>query len=65
MTACWKALAGANALLLSVVHAGQGTGVGEPVPEIKVTAVPEPSPILLLVGAMAALFLLMRKGGPR
>ena len=30
-TACWKALAWANALFLSVVHAGQSIAVGEPV----------------------------------
>ncbi len=64
-TASRTALAWANALLLSVAHAGPGTAVGEPVPEVKVTAVPEPSPLFLLAGAMAVLFLLMRKGGPR
>ena len=64
-TACCKALAWANVLLLSVAHAGQGPAVGEPLPEVKVTAVPEPSPLFLLAGAIAVLFLLMRKGGPR
>ncbi|MCW1922263.1 PEP-CTERM sorting domain-containing protein [Luteolibacter arcticus] len=59
------ALAFANALLLSVAHAGPGTAVGEPLPEVKVTAVPEPSPLLMLAGGLAVLFLLMRKGGPR
>ena len=51
--------------MLSAAHAGTGTAVGEPLPEVKVTAVPEPSPIFLLASAMAVLFLLMRKGGPR
>jgi hypothetical protein len=64
-TACRTALAWASVLLTSVVRAGSGTAVGDPLPEIKVTAVPEPSPIFLLAGAMAVLFLLMRKGGPR
>jgi hypothetical protein len=64
-TASRTVLAWAYVLLLSVVHAGPGTVVGEPLPEVKVTAVPEPSPLFLLAGAMAVLFLLMRKGGPR
>jgi hypothetical protein len=64
-TACCKALAWANVLLLSVAHAGPGMAVGEPLPEVKVTAVPEPSPLFLLAGGIAVLFLLMRKGGPR
>jgi hypothetical protein len=64
-TACCKALAWASLLLLSAAHAGPGTAVGEPLPEVKATAVPEPSPIFLLASAMAVLFLLMRKGGPR
>ncbi|MEK7952997.1 PEP-CTERM sorting domain-containing protein [Luteolibacter soli] len=63
--ACRNALALASVLLLSVAHAGPGAVVGDPVPEVKVTAVPEPSPLFLLAGAMAVLFLLMRKGGPR
>lgn len=58
-------LALTSALLLSVAHAGPGPVVGEPLPEVKVTAVPEPSPFLLLAGGIAVLFLLMRKGGPR
>lgn len=64
-TACRKASAWASVLLTSVVHAGTGTAVGDSLPEVKVTAVPEPSPIFLLAGAMAVLLLLMRKGGPR
>jgi hypothetical protein len=64
-SACVKAVALTNSLLLSVVHAGPGAAIGEPVPEVKVTAVPEPSPIFLLAGALAVLLLLMRKGGPR
>jgi len=60
-----KALAWANVLVLSVARAGTGTAIGDPVPEVHVTAVPEPSPVFLLAGAMAVLFLLMRKGGPR
>jgi hypothetical protein len=63
--ACCKALARASVLLLSAAYAGPGTAVGEPLPEVNVTAVPEPSPIFLLASAMAVLFLLMRKGGPR
>ena len=50
--------------MLSVACAGQGMAVSDPIPE-KVTAVPEPSPLFLLAGAIAVLFLLMRKGGPR
>lgn len=55
-----KAVVLANLLLLSVVHAG-----GEAVSEVKVPVVPEPSPVLLLAGALAVLMLLFRKGGPR
>ncbi|RYD67191.1 MAG: PEP-CTERM sorting domain-containing protein [Verrucomicrobiaceae bacterium] len=62
---CRNALAWAYGLLLSVACAGPGTAVGDSVPEVKVTAVPEPSPLFLLAGAIAVLFLLMRKGGPR
>lgn len=61
---CRNALAWAYGLMLSVACAGQGMAVGDPIPE-KVTAVPEPSPLFLLAGAIAVLFLLMRKGGPR
>jgi hypothetical protein len=64
-TACRKALAWPSVLLTSVVLAGTGIASGDPLPEVKATAVPEPSPIFLLAGAMAVLFLLMRKGGPR
>jgi hypothetical protein len=64
-TACRIALASVNVLLLSAAYAGPGTPVGEALPEVKVTAVPEPSPIFLFASAMAVLFLLMRKGGPR
>ena len=64
-TACRKALAGTSVLLLSAAYARTGTAVGEVLPEVEVTAVPEPSPIFLFASAMAVLFLLMRKGGPR
>ncbi|MCW1887508.1 PEP-CTERM sorting domain-containing protein [Luteolibacter flavescens] len=63
--ACRRALAAVNLLILSVAHATQGPGIGDPIPEVKATAVPEPSPLFLLAGAMAVLLLLMRKGGPR
>ena len=65
LISCRNALALAHVLLLSVVCAGSGTVVGDPIPEVPVTAVPEPSPLFLLAGAIAVLFLLMRKGGPR
>ena len=60
-----KALAWVHLVLLSAVTAGHGSPVGDPVPEVNAIAVPEPSPMLLLAGALAVFFLLKRKGGPR
>lgn len=60
-----KAPAWVLSVLLSALAAAQAAPVLDPGPESSAPAVPEPSPMLLLAGALAVLFLLKRKGGPR